>query len=93
MDTFLGELFFGRFGQLSNDDCRMVHFYFGDSIPRRIRDDLASETTWSFMEFLFDQGKINAEDITYLLDRLDEISGAPRGCTLSIRNRPKQALS
>ena len=59
--------------RLSNDDRRRLHFFLGDDIPRRIRDDPSLEGTLSLMESLFDQDKINGEDFTFLIDALDEI--------------------
>jgi hypothetical protein len=78
MDTYLREIFLPRVGQLSNDDCRIVHFYFGNDIPRHFQNDITSEGTLFAMEFLFDQGKIKAEDIAWLIDAVNEISGARR---------------
>ena len=74
MDTFLRELSLQHVGQLNNDGCRMVHFYFGDRIPRDVQNDITSEETVSAMELLFDQGKINAEDTARLIDGLNEVS-------------------
>ena len=53
--------------RLSDADRRRLHFYLGDDVPRRIRDDPTSCGTLSLMESLIDQNKINEKDFTYLL--------------------------
>ena len=58
---------------LTSDDRRRLHFFLGDDIPRRIRDDPTLSGTLSLMESLFDQDKINGEDFTFLIDAFDAI--------------------
>lgn len=53
--------------RLSDADRRRLHFYLGDDVPRRIRDDPTSLGTLSLMESLIDQNKINEKDFTYLI--------------------------
>ncbi|UJR17811.1 hypothetical protein I4U23_004710 [Adineta vaga] len=59
--------------RLSNDDRKRLHFYFGNDIPRRIRDDPSLGGTLNLMDSLFDQDKINDEDFTYLINAFDQI--------------------
>ncbi|CAF1445667.1 unnamed protein product, partial [Adineta ricciae] len=59
--------------RLSDDDRKRLHFYLGNDVPRRIRDDPTLGGTLSLMESLFDQDKINENDITFLINAFDEI--------------------
>jgi hypothetical protein len=59
--------------RLSDDDRKRLHFFLGDNVPRRIRDDPSLGGTLSLMESLFDQDKINEEDFTFLINAFDEI--------------------
>jgi hypothetical protein len=59
--------------RLSDDDRKRFHFFLGDDVPRRIRDDPSLGGTLSVLEFLFDQDKINEQDFTYLINAFDEI--------------------
>lgn len=60
-------------GRLSSDDRKRLHFYLGNDIPRRIRDDPSLSGTLSLMDSLFDQDKIYERDIGYLINVFDEI--------------------
>jgi hypothetical protein len=74
MDTqHLRGILIGLQDRLSNDDRRRLHFFLGDDIPRRIRDDPTLAGTLSLMESLFDQDKINENDFTLLIDAFDQI--------------------
>jgi hypothetical protein len=59
--------------RLSNDDRRRLHFFLGNDVPRRIRDDPSLSGTLSLIESLFDQDKINEQDFTFLINAFDEI--------------------
>jgi hypothetical protein len=59
--------------RLSNDDRKRLHFYLGNDVPRRIRDDPSLSGTLNLMDSLFDQDKINEQDFTLLINAFDEI--------------------
>lgn len=59
--------------RLSNDDRKRLHFYLGNDVPQRIRDDPSLGGTLSLMDSLFGQDKINGQDFTFLIDAFDEI--------------------
>lgn len=59
--------------RLSEDDRRRLHFFLGNDVPRRVRDDPSLGGTLSLMESLFDQDKISEEDFTFLINAFDEI--------------------
>ncbi|CAF1493470.1 unnamed protein product [Rotaria sordida] len=59
--------------RLSNDDRKRLHFYLGNDVPRRIRDDASLSGTLSLMDSLFDQDKINEKDFTFLINAFNEI--------------------
>jgi hypothetical protein len=59
--------------RLSDDDRRSLHFFLGNDVPRRIRDDPSLGGTLCLLESLFDQDKINEQDITFLIDAFGEI--------------------
>jgi len=58
---------------LSDNDRRNLHFFLGNDVPRRIRDDPSLSGTLCLMESLFDQDKINEQDFTFLINAFDEI--------------------
>ena len=59
--------------RLSDNDRKRLHFFLGDNVPRRIRDDPSLGGTLSLMESLFDQDKINEQNFTFLINAFDEI--------------------
>ena len=59
--------------RLSDDDRKRLHFFLGNDVPRRIRDDPSLGGTLCLMESLFDQDKINEQDFTFLINAFDEI--------------------
>ena len=59
--------------RLSAENRHRLHFFLGDDVPRRIRDDSTLTGTLSLMESLFDQDKISENDFTLLIDAFDEI--------------------
>jgi hypothetical protein len=59
--------------RLSDNDRKRLHFFLGNDVPRRIRDDPTLGGTLSLMEALFDQDKINEKDFTFLINAFDEI--------------------
>jgi hypothetical protein len=59
--------------RLSDNDRKRLHFFLGNDVPRRIRDDPTLGGTLSLMESLFDQDKINEGDFTFLINAFDEI--------------------
>lgn len=59
--------------RLSDDDRRRLHFFFGNNVPRRIRDDPTLGGTLCLMESLFDQDKINENDVTFLIEAFEQI--------------------
>jgi hypothetical protein len=59
--------------RLSDNDRKRLHFFLGNDVPRRIRDDPTLGGTLSLMESLFDQDKINGVDFTFLINAFDEI--------------------
>jgi hypothetical protein len=59
--------------RLSEDDRKRLHFFLGNDVPRRIRDDPSLGGTLSLMESLFDQDKISDDDFTFLIHAFDEI--------------------
>lgn len=75
--------------RLSDHDRCRLHFFLGNDVPRRIRDDPSLAGTLCLMESLFDQDKINDQDFTFLINTFDEIQctdavrllkGKPSGC-------------
>ncbi|UJR16795.1 hypothetical protein I4U23_003694 [Adineta vaga] len=59
--------------RLSDNDRKRLHFFFGNDVPRRIRDDPTLGGTLSLLESLFDQDKINEQDFSVLVNALEEI--------------------
>jgi hypothetical protein len=59
--------------RLTEDDRKRLHFFLGNDVPRRVRDDPSLGGTLSLMESLFDQDKINEKDFTFLINAFDEI--------------------
>ena len=59
--------------RLSDNDRKRLHFFFGNDVPRRIRDDPSLGGTLSLMDSLFDQDKINEQDFTVLIKAFNEI--------------------
>ncbi len=59
--------------RLSDDDRKRLHFYLGNDVPRRIRDDPTLGGTLCLLESLFDQDKINEQDFTFLIHAFDGI--------------------
>jgi len=59
--------------RLSDDDRKRLHFFLGNDVPRRIRDDPSLGGTLRLMESLFDQDKINEQDFTFLINAFEEI--------------------
>ncbi|UJR07747.1 hypothetical protein I4U23_012031 [Adineta vaga] len=83
--------------RLSDDDRKRLHFFLGNDVPRRIRDDQSLGGTLSLMESLFDQDKIKQNDVTLLIKAFDQI-----GCLdaarhleeqMNVVNKPVQSLS
>jgi hypothetical protein len=58
---------------LSDNDRKRLHFFFGNDVPRYIRDDPSLGGTLSLMESLFDQDKMNEQDFTILIKAFNEI--------------------
>ncbi len=58
---------------LSENDRLRLHFLVGDMIPRQIRDDPTLGGTLHLLESLFDRGRIDSQDFTYLIDAFREI--------------------
>lgn len=59
--------------RLSDDDRKRLHFFVGNDVPRSIRDNPTLGGTLSLLESLFDQDKINEDDLTFLINAFDEI--------------------
>jgi len=59
--------------RLSDDDRERLHFYLGNDVPRKIRDDASLRGTLRLMDSLFDQDKINEQDFTFLIHAFEEI--------------------
>ena len=59
--------------RLSDHDRIRLHFFLGDDVPRRIRDDPSLAGTLNLMQSLFDQDIINEQDFTFLIKAFDEI--------------------
>ncbi|UJR07506.1 hypothetical protein I4U23_011795 [Adineta vaga] len=59
--------------RLSDADRQRFHFFMGNNVPRRIRDDKSLNGTLTLMESLFDQDKINEKDFTFLIEAFEEI--------------------
>ncbi|CAF0802472.1 unnamed protein product [Adineta ricciae] len=59
--------------RLSSEDRQRFHFFLGDDVPRRVRDDATLHGTLAVIDCLFDQDKINERDFTYLIDAFEEI--------------------
>jgi len=59
--------------RLSDNDRKRLHFFLGNDVPRRIRDDPSLSGTLSLMESLFDQDKISERDFSLLIDAFDQI--------------------
>jgi hypothetical protein len=59
--------------RLSDDDRKRLHFFIGNDVPRRIRDDPSLGGTLSLLESLFDQDKINEQELMFVINAFDEI--------------------
>ena len=59
--------------RLSDNDRKRLHFFLGNDVPRRLRDDPSLNGSLSLMESLFDQDKINEQDFTFLINAFDQI--------------------
>lgn len=59
--------------RLSEDDRTRLHFFLGNDVPRRIRDNPSLRGTLDLIESLFDQDIINENDFTFLINAFDEI--------------------
>ncbi|CAF0884255.1 unnamed protein product [Adineta ricciae] len=59
--------------RLSDNDRQRLHFFLGNDIPRRIRDNPTLQGTLNLLECLFDQDKISEQDFTFLIDAFKEI--------------------
>ena len=59
--------------RLSDDDRERLHFFLGNDVPRKIRDDSSLRGTLRLMDSLFDQDKINEQDFTFLIHAFEEI--------------------
>jgi hypothetical protein len=59
--------------RLSDNDRKRLHFFLGNDVPKRIRDDPSLSGTLQLVESLFDQDKINEQDFTFLIKAFDEI--------------------
>ncbi|CAF1180626.1 unnamed protein product [Adineta ricciae] len=59
--------------RLTDDDRQRFHFFMGNNVPRRIRDDKSLNGTLSLLESLFDRDIINERDFTFLIDAFEEI--------------------
>jgi len=59
--------------RLSDDDRERLHFYLGNDVPRKIRDDASLRGTLRLMDSLFDQDKINEQDFTILIRAFEQI--------------------
>ncbi|UJR06576.1 hypothetical protein I4U23_010860 [Adineta vaga] len=55
--------------RLSNDDQKRLHFYLNNDISQRIQDD----PSLNHMDSLFNQDKINNEDLTFLINTFDQV--------------------
>jgi hypothetical protein len=53
---------------LNDNDRRRLQDFFDDNIPKRIPDDILC-----LIEYLFDQDKINEQDLICLINLFDEI--------------------
>ena len=59
---------------LSDNDRKRLHFFFGNDVPRRIRDDPSLGGTLNLMESLLEQEKISEQDFTFLINAFEEIN-------------------
>ena len=59
--------------RLSDDDRTRLHFFLGNDVPRRIRDDPSLGGTLNLIESLFDQDKINEQDCSFLIHAFEGI--------------------
>lgn len=59
--------------RLTEDDRKRLHFFLGNHVPRRIQDDLSISGTLCLIESLFNQDKINEQDLTFLINAFNEI--------------------
>lgn len=58
---------------LTDDDRRRLHFFVGNDVPRRVRDEPTLSGTLALMESLFEQEKINEQDFTFLIHAFEQI--------------------
>lgn len=73
MDKQLRGIILKLQNRLSDDDRFRLHFFIGDDVPRKIRDDLSLRGTLKMMDSLIDQDKINEQDFTFLIHAFDAI--------------------
>ncbi|CAF4587025.1 unnamed protein product, partial [Rotaria sp. Silwood2] len=59
--------------RLNDNDRKRLHFLFGNDVSPQIRDDPSLGGTLSLIESLFDQGKINEQDVSVLITAFNEI--------------------
>jgi hypothetical protein len=73
MDNQLRGIILKLQNRLSEGDRVRLHFFFGNYVPRTIRDDLSLRGTLNLMDYLFDQDTINENDFTFLINAFDDI--------------------
>lgn len=59
--------------QLSDDDRKRLHFYFGHVVSRRMRDDISHSGTLAVIDSLSDKGIIDRNNSAFLIDAFDGI--------------------
>ena len=58
---------------LSDDDRERLHFYLGNDVPRKIREDASLRDTLCLIDSLFDRDKINEQDFIFLIRAFEQI--------------------
>ena len=58
---------------LSDDDREKLHCYMRNDVPRRIRDNPTLSGTLNLLESLYERGRFDENDLTFLIEAFKEI--------------------
>jgi hypothetical protein len=61
------------FNQLSDSDRQALHFFVGNRVPRRDRDDCTPAGSLHLLDSLFDQNLITEQNFDYLINVFEQI--------------------
>ena len=58
---------------LNDDDREKLHCYMRNDVPRRIRDNPTLSGTLNLLESLYERGRFDEDDLTFLIEAFKEI--------------------